>query len=163
MRATVAIVTLLVLPVGLGAKGDTVRIVVRGAGLTAPIELRDAAIADRFRVGTGPGTSPARRVEDHQPGLIVDWPRGVATPPKELRAYEVSFVTARTSPNTYVVLYAIDPVTNRGYVYIPGERDAPYRDNTHLIYRGVEGKWFYAWGAWEAIANPLIAKARNGR
>jgi hypothetical protein len=167
MRAIAAIATLLVVPIHLGAKGETVRIVIRGGGLTSPIELKEEAITARFRVGTGPGTSrgsfDTRRVEEHEPGLIVDWRRGVATPPKEFHAYEVSFVTTRTDPSTYVVLYAVDPATNRGYVYIPGELDAPYRDNTHLIYRGVEGKWFHAWEAWEAIANPLIAKAQKGR
>jgi hypothetical protein len=151
----------------LGARGETLRIVIRGEGLAAPIELTDPATLARFKVGTGPGTSvgprDGRRAEDHQPGLIVDWPSGVATPPKGVRVYEVSCVTTRTNPSTYVVLYAVDPSTNHGYVYIPGERDAPYRDNTFLIYRGVEGKWFHAWSAWEAIANPLIEKARSGR
>lgn len=137
---------------------------IRGPGLSAPIELKEAAIVERFRVGTGPGASRGPRpVEEREPGLIADWPRGSARPPRELRVYEVSFVTTRTRPSTYVVLYAVDPATNNGYVYIPGENDAPYQDNVYLIYRAVEGQWFHAWGAWEAVANPLIAKARSGR
>jgi hypothetical protein len=33
-----------------------------------------------------------------------------------------------------------------------------YRDNTWLIYRGVEGNWFYAWSEWKRVADPLIAR-----
>jgi len=76
--------------------------------------------------------------------------------------YELSFVTARKNPGTYVVRYAIDPSSERGYVYLPGKGDPGYRDNVFLIYRGVEGNWFHAWDEWEKLAHPLIEKARTG-
>lgn len=93
--------------------------------------------------------------------MIVDWSRGVVDAPKGLPIYEVSFVTTRRNPGTYVVRYAMDPSTNQGYVYLPGKSDAGYRDNVWLIYRGIEGNWFHAWSEWEKLAHPLIAKART--
>lgn len=146
---------LLIAPVWLSAKGDTVRIVIKGKPLAAPIEITDRAAVTRFDIWSGPGTS---RNAAH--GLIVDWSRGIANPPKDLRTFEISFVTTRRKRSTYVVRYAIDPSTNEGYVYLPGKTDAAYRDNVWLIYRGIEGNWFYAWSEWERLARPLIANAQ---
>lgn len=154
--ALTAIMALLIAPLQLSAKGDTVRITITGGDLAAPIEITDPAVAARFHVWSGPGTS-----SNEAQGLNVDWSRGVVEPPKGLQIYEVSFVTTRRDPGTYVVRYAIDPSTNQGYVYLPGKTDAEYRDNTWLIYRGIEGKWFHAWSEWEKLAHPLIAKART--
>jgi len=156
LSATLALLTV---PVPSQARGETIRIVIRGEALRAPIELTDVAITDRFKVGSGPGTNRVSR----EPSLIVDWARGVVEVPKGLRVYEVSFVTTRRDVGTYIVFYGIDPRTRHSYVHIPGERDPQYRDNTFLIYRGVEGHWFHAWSVWEEIANPLIAKALAGR
>src|SRR5436190_1816386 len=125
--ASTAIMGLLVAPVQLSAKGDTVRITIAGGDLTAPIEITDPSVATRFQVWSGPGTSP-----NSAQGLNVDWSRGVVEPPKGLQIYDVSFVTTRRNPGTYVVRYAIDPSTNQGYVYLPGKTDAEYRDNVWL-------------------------------
>jgi hypothetical protein len=153
--ALTAIATLMIVPIQLSARGDTVRITITGGDLTAPIEITDPAVASRFHVWSGPGTS-----SNEAQGLNVDWSQGVVEPPKGLQIYEVSFITTRRDPGTYVVRYAIDPSTNHGYVYLPGKADAGYRDNVWLIYRSVEGKWFRAWSEWEKLAHPLIAKAR---
>jgi hypothetical protein len=158
IAALVALATLLIAPVQLSAKGDTIRITITGGDLRAPIELTDPAIVSRYPVWSGPGTS-----SNEAQGLNVDWSRGVAEPPKVVQIYEVSFVTTRRDPGTYVVRYAIDPSTNQGYVYLPGKADPGYRDNVWLIYRGVEGKWFHAWSEWEKLANPLITKGRITR
>lgn len=145
---TAAVSTLLVAPVQLSAKGDTVRIVITGGDLASPIEITDAVA--RFHVWSGAGTSSNERQS-----FIVDWARGIVEPPQRLQVYEVSFVTTRQNPGTYVVRYAIDPFTNHGYVYIPDTAD-----NMWLISRGIEGNWLHAWSEWEKLANPLIAKAR---
>ena len=150
-----AIATLVMAPVRLSAKGDTVRITITGGDLVTPIELTDQALVSRYHVWSGPGTS-----SNEAQGLNVDWSRGVAAPPKGLQTYEVSFVTTRREPSAYVVRYAIDRSTNEGYVYLPGRADPGYRDNVFLIYRGVEGNWFHAWSEWERLVNPLIAKSR---
>jgi hypothetical protein len=146
----------LILAVQLSAKGDTVRIKIEGGGLAAPIEITDPEVAGRFHVWSGAGTG-----SNKGQGLIVDWSRGVAEPPKGVQIYEVSFVTTRRNPSTYVVRYIIDPTTNVGYVYIPGRMDAGYWDNVSLIFRGVEGNWLHAWDEWEKVAHPVIAKARK--
>ena len=145
----------LVLPWLVFAKGATIRIVIRGATLTTPIEISDASIVHRFNVWSGPGIGPSRDLE----GMNIDCWRGIAHPPPgTLESYIVSFVTERSNPSTYVVRYEIDPVTKQGYVYIPGKHDPAYRDNVWLIYRGIEGNWFYASKAWQALADPLIFK-----
>jgi hypothetical protein len=153
MRYAFALPILLLASAGLRAdgKGDTLRIVIKGEGLSAPIELTDRAVVSQFQVGSGPGANLGDR-----PGLIIDWPKGVADPPKGMRMFEVSFVTARSNPSTYIVQYAIDPATKRSYVFLPADCDAPYKDNVQLIYHGVEGSWYHAWSAWEKLVNPLL-------
>lgn len=154
--ALTAIAALMIAPIQLSAKGDTVRITITGGDLTARIEITDPAVASRFEIWSGPGTS-----SNEAQGLNVDWSQGVVKRPKGLQIYQVSFITKRRDSGTYVVRYAIDASTNRGYVYLPGKADAGYQDNVWLIYRGVEGNWFRAWSEWEKLAHPLIAKARN--
>lgn len=148
----------LVLPAIVSAKGDTVRITITGRDLAAPVVIVDTAVAARFHVWSGPGTS-----SNEAQGLNVDWSGGVADPPKDIELYEVSFVTTRRDRGTYVVRYGRDPSTNLGYVYLPGKADAAYRNNVWLIYRGIEGNWFHAWGEWEKLVHPLIDKARTAR
>jgi hypothetical protein len=60
-----------------------------------------------------------------------------------------------------VVSYAFDPVTGQGYVYLPGRNDKNYRLNVHTIIRRVEGKWFYSWTKWDAVAEQLIESRRR--
>ena len=160
--------TLLIAPSFLHAKGNTIRIIITGGDLAAPIEISDLAITTQFHVWAGPGTGRMvggkTLVSQDEPGLIIDWPGGIVEPPpKGLQIYNVSLVTTRTNPSTYTVRYAIDPATKNGYVYVPGKADPEYRDNTWLIYRGNEGNWFNAWSEWEKVARPLIAKNSRSR
>ena len=167
MNRLSALIALLIVPVLLSAKGDTIRITIKGGNLAAPIEITDPALITRFNVWSGPGTQPASSDGTRMPGegrgLIVDWSRGTAEPPKGAQIYEVLFETSGHNPGTYAVRYLIDPSTNQGYVYIPGKTDPSYRDNTWLIYRGIEGNWFHAWREWEAVAHPLVANAPKTR
>jgi len=154
----------LALPLVLSSKEPILRIAISGDGLTTPIAITDAAIIERFRLGEGPGTFSVTPDGEKHPsnfahGFIVDWSRGPVEPPKALQSYEVAFITA-SPERTYKVLYAIDPLSNQGYVYIPGKPDAAFTVNVSIIYRGVEGKWFHAWDQWENVARPLIARAR---
>lgn len=154
LAALTASLVLTVVPVQLSAKGKTIRITIKGGDLATPIEITDPDVTWPFQVWTGPGTS-----SNEAQGLIVDWSRGAAEPPKGLQIYEVVFHTERGDARTYLVRYVIDPSTNRGYVYLPGRTDAGYWDNVWLIYRRIEGNWFHAWSEWEKVAHPLIAKA----
>src|SRR6188474_1112393 len=134
----------LALPCILSASGDTIRIAINGHALATPIEITEGASG--FEVWS------------HEPqSLIVNWAGGAIKPPNLEPTYEVSFLTTRPrGPNTYRVLYQIDPATGTGYVYIPGK-------DTWLITRKVEGQWFHAWSEWEKTAHPLIAKARKAQ
>jgi hypothetical protein len=149
-----ALVGLLIAPAGLSAKGETLRIVISGGDLAAPVEITDSAVIVVFRIWAGPGTST-----NNPQSLNVDWSRGTVKPPEGAPVYQVSFVTTR---GPYIVRYAID-AANAGFVYLPGKTDAEYDHNVWLILRGVEGGWFHARVEWEKLANPLIAKAPKKR
>ena len=157
MALAVLLNSLLILTVStpLLAKGKTVKITIKGADLKTPVEISDPKILTNFRVWTGPGTSSADRQ-----GLIVDWSQGpVREPPQSVRRYQVSFYADPKDQIVYVVYYAFSPGAEQGYVYVPGESDEWYVLNVRSIFRGVEGKWFRAWSAWERVARPLVEKA----
>ena len=156
MALLVLLNSLLILsvPTPLLAKGKTVKITIKGANLKTPIEISDPKILANFQVWTGPGTSTA----DSQ-SLIIDWSQGPDTkPPESLRRYQVSFHTDPNEQIVYVVYYAFSPGAVQGYVYLPGDSDEWAGLNVRSIWRGVEGKWFPAWSAWERVARPLIEK-----
>jgi hypothetical protein len=149
----------LAIPARVFAKGDTVRITIKGADLKTPIEITDPKILATFNVWTGPGTSSdAPGFNSNAPGFIIDWSPGpVAEPPKGLQRYEVSFYAKLPKERLiYLVFYEYDPATKRGYVYLPGRTDEWYRLNVSTIIRGVEGRWFRAWSEWDSVARPLL-------
>ena len=77
----------------LSAKGATTKIVVTGAELDAPIELRDRELIAPFNVWSGPGTS-MNGVEGAD-GFIVDWRAGPSEPPVgDLQRFELAFFAA---------------------------------------------------------------------
>jgi hypothetical protein len=143
-------------PLPVLAKERTVKIIIKGAGLKAPIEITDPDVVAKFRVWAGRGTS-----SNDRHGLIVDWSQGPVTEAANaVRRYEVSFYTG-TPPNehlAYVVYYAFSADASPGYVYLPGDSDEWASLNVRSIFRGVEGKWFRAWSAWESVARPRIQK-----
>jgi hypothetical protein len=145
------------LPAPVLAKGDTVKITIKGGGLKEPIEIIDPQTLASFRVWTGPGTS-----SNESQGLIVDWSRGTVTKrPKGLQLYEVSFYAKLPKERlVYVAFYEYDPAAQQGYVYLPGKTDPSYDLNVRTIFHGVEGKWFRSWTAWDAVARPLIARVK---
>lgn len=156
-----AMLSFLALSISLGcasrvfAKAPTTKIIISGSDLRRPIEISDPAILTNFRVWTGPGTS-----SNDKQGLIVDWFQGPLQEPRGLRRYQVSFY-AGAVPNerlVYVVYYAFSPGADPGYVYLPGGSDEWGKLNVRSVFRGVEGKWFRAWSAWESVARPLIEK-----
>ena len=157
ITVTVLLAFLLTLTVSsrLLAKASTSKITISGADLKTPVEINDTKVLTNFNVWTGSGTNTA----DHQ-GLIIDWSRGpVREPSNSLPRYQVTFYAS--TPNEriiYVVYYVFNPIAGHGYVYLPGKSDKWYGLNTFSIFRGEEGKWFFAWSVWESVANPLIEK-----
>jgi hypothetical protein len=161
MRITIAVLLtfllILVVSAPLLAKATTTKVTISGVGLKTPIEISDPNVLANFRVWAGPGTS-----SNEGQGLIIDWSQGpVKEMPQALRRYQVSFHADPNEQIVYVVYYAFSPGAERGYVYLPGESDEWYGRNVRSIVRGVEGKWFRAWSAWERVARPLIEKAER--
>jgi hypothetical protein len=149
-------ISLLVLTPVLLGKGKTVKVVIAGDNLAKPVEISDPKTLADFQVWAGPGTS-----SNQGQAFIVDWSSGpIKKLPEGLNRYEVSFYVDGLDRVAYVVFYAFDHSTGRGYVYIPGKSDQHFQSNVRTIFRGVEGSWFHAWTVWDSVAGPLIANAR---
>ena len=159
----ITLLATLVVPAPLAAKGPTLKISIKGDGLTTPIDLTDPSIR-AFNVWEGPGTF-VNDVEQTE-GFIIDWGKGiVAERPSELQHYEVSFYANHQGERlVYVVSYEYNPSTQQGYIYLPGKVDEWYILNTLSIYRhGREGNWFLATRAWQDFVRPIIARVRSVR
>jgi hypothetical protein len=143
------------------AKGTTIRIVITGSALPAPIELSDRNVVAAFNVWSGPGTS-SNGVEGMD-GFIIDWHSGAVEPPVTgLREFEISFYADRNSADTsrpvYVVSYGFDASSGEGYVYLPGRADPRYGANVRSIFRGskYEGHWFRVSTAWHDVMRAYV-------
>ena len=162
--ATITLLMVLSIPAPLFGKGPTSKVTIKGADLTAPIEITDPKILANFPVWAGPGTNSSRGSGAHVDPywLIVDWSQGIVPePPRGLPSYEVSFYTKHADERlVYVVSYVYDPSSGHGFVYLPGKGEDWYRLNVGTILRRIEGNWFRAWSVWENIARPLIATAK---
>jgi hypothetical protein len=143
------------------AKGPTLKITIKGSDLASPVEITEERILGKFDVWAGAGVmiNGAPQTE----GFIIAWEKGpVAEPPATLPKYEVSFHVIHQGPSRYVVSYAYDPATGKGYVYLPGKGEKFNESNTFLIFRNVEGNWFFATGTWTDVAKALIERAKAG-
>ncbi len=149
------------------AKGRTVKITIKGAGVAK--EITSAAVQE-FGVWEGPGVR-LNGLEQTE-GFIIQWSQGIVTAlPTGLQNYEVSFYTgcdAWSEPNcqssepllTYIVTYAYDPTTQTGFVYLPGKRDKAFQYNSTMWHgHGYEGNWLRATRAWDDFVKALISAA----
>jgi hypothetical protein len=160
VKATcIAAFLLVFVPLLVIAKGPTLKITVKGLDLASPIEITEERILGKFAVWAGAGVTINGAPQTE--GFIVAWEKGpVAAPLATLLRYEVSFHVIHQGPSSYVVSYAYDPATGKGYVYLPGKGEKFNESNTFLIFRNVEGNWFSATGAWTDVAKPLIERAK---
>jgi hypothetical protein len=159
MLALPVMFLLLVTPVRLFAKGTTAKITIQSADLKTLIQITDRKVLANIQVWSGLGTSSSEPGFDPKaPSFIIDWSQGpTAEPPKGLPHYEISFYANMPSERLiYVVSYAFDAATGRGYVYLPGSHDKNYYLNMGTIARGVEGNWFHSWTQWDGVAKHLI-------
>src|SRR5262245_29193188 len=149
------------------AKGLTTRIEVTSAQFHAPVDITDPEILKSFNVCSVPG--PFVNGVEGIEGVISDWPLGALQDRRKgLISYEVSFyvkyvnrpASEQEDQLAYKVLYAIDPSSGAGYVYLPGKSDEPYRLNVKAIFHGREGNWFHATAAWQRAVDTLVAQAR---
>jgi hypothetical protein len=125
-RRFLLVFLLLVIPARVFAKADISKITIRGADLKTTIEITDPKTLARFNVWAGPGTSwgggksPPAWVNT----FIIDWSQIVAKHAKGLQRYQVScYAKLPNERLIYVVFYEFDPVTQRGYIYLPGRTD----------------------------------------
>jgi hypothetical protein len=165
------LVALSVASPSLFAKGNMVRIEIRGQALSRPVAIIDPKI-QAFHVWSGPGVNNVA-VENAE-GFIANWKNGtVPAPPARMPRYELSWYAAchqgavncrSTQPSiVYVVRYARDPSSGHGFVYLPGRGEPSYDLNVRSIYRGprVEGHWFRTTESWERFVDPLLAPSRR--
>jgi hypothetical protein len=152
---------LALLPAPLFAKAAITRVAIEGNQLT--VNITDRSTLAQFNIWSGPGTGANGSSSSQPQSFVVDWSKGPQVKaPQGLPDYQVSFYGVlpgqKSESLLYVVTYAFDPHTGRGYVYLPGKGDRWYGLDIGTILRGVEGKWFHAWNAWDSIAGPLIAE-----
>ncbi len=161
--AVFTLLATLILPASLSAKGNVLKITIKGAGLATPIEITDLKIGE-FTVWAGPGVS-VNGVEQTE-GFIIDWSKGVvAQLPTGLEHHEVFFYSnfrKKEGSIVYAVSYDYNPSTEQGFIYLPGRDDELFQFNKGTMWHGhgLEGNWFRATSAWENFVRPLVARAR---
>jgi len=117
-RAVLTVVTMSIVPTALFSKGETIKITIKGPGLSVPIESTDAKVRD-FQVWAGPGV----RINDLEQteGFIIDWAQGtVAQPATALSRYEVSFyVSGRVNGwSTWCPTHSIRKLDEASYIFL---------------------------------------------
>jgi hypothetical protein len=175
MRASMLFVALAWLPLMTFGKGETTRIEI-AHGKHIVLTLTGPEEAGQFTIWSGPGTSTASADgTTHTPSGerdFADWIGGPVDPPRGLEVYTVRFYCAAAgeaaresvpSHLCYGVRYAFDGAGGRGYIQIPRARDREFPDNTHSIYRGVEGSWYRAAPGWDAVVGAKLHAAREAR
>jgi hypothetical protein len=154
------------------SKAPTDKITLSREGRKA--EITDAERLEQFRFGGGPGNcnpSPhpetglpwAEGCSDPRAGWIADWISGsIPEPDTSLPRYEVTTHFGSGEKRQYVVYFVYSPITRKGYIYLPGPKEAHYWENVSLLGRGKqwEGHWFLATPAWTSAAQELIARLR---
>jgi hypothetical protein len=153
---------MLIAPAIVSAKGDLVKITIKGEGLSTPIETTSPEIGV-FNIFAGPGVR-VNGVEQTE-GFIIDWSKGkIAQTPATSQNYEVTFYEGcrtiseychTTEPSiVYKVLY-----NKEGFVYLPGKDDEAFKYNRAMWHgHSLEGNWFQATTAWKNFVTPLLAK-----
>src|SRR5260370_3597092 len=142
LLSVLILLLLLGIPAKFFVKAETSKIVIKGADLSAPIEITDPKTLANFFVWTGTGTSCTGDCSQPSPeSFIVDWSQPMADHPNGLHRYQVSFYAKMPAERLiYVVFYEYDPATGHGYVYFPRRTEGWYRLNVSTIFHGVEVK-----------------------
>ena len=163
LRSLSTLFLLCVLATSAESKGQVTRVTVDHDALSAPIEISDARLLDRFNPWAGPGAW-SEGVQQTS-GFIIDWKSGsVPAPPDNRNMFRVRFYVKHHSADpeklAYTVTYAYVPSDrNHEAVYLPGKEDPHYTVNVTSIIRGVEGSWFRPTSEWQGLIRPLIDRA----
>jgi hypothetical protein len=154
-HAAVAALLVVLSPSIASAKARTVGIDIAGPSLRSPVGIKDPRVVSEFSIWTGPGVTVNGQPVDSQDGMFINWRKGAAPErPAGLSEFTVTFHLEgrQGSRNRYTVLYAFDPSSPGGYIFLP--RSAA---NTSLIVHGEEGNWFHSSDAWETLIRPVVA------
>ena len=132
----------ILLTAGLAAKGTTVKLVVSGADLHAPIEItRDVGFANPWG-----------------DAFVHSW-IAIPTPPADRKRYAVDFYEElgnRDVKRMYVVEYSPSPF-GRGAIHLPGRGEEHYWLNVSTILRrDHDGRWFPASDEWERVVGSRV-------
>jgi hypothetical protein len=127
----------------LHAKSPTVKLTVTAPTLSHPLDITDSRVLMSSHVFAGAFLAG-----------------GSIAPDASLPRYKVAFhVELPKWMNAgvqvkYVVLYAKDSRTGRGFIYLPGRGEDGYRLNVGTIIRdGQDGTWHSAASEWAAALN----------
>jgi hypothetical protein len=157
---------LLTVPTLAWSKGQTIKIVIAGDNLTAPIEITDPEVLSQFSIWNGPGVGKRDPLEkpdlsayvepEGSVGRFIDWPNGYVTErPRQLQRLEVTFFVGvpREPGNTrkFIFAYEIDWKNERGFIFLPMWKN-------DLIWHGVELNWLYAHSRWNEAIMPIVAQ-----
>jgi hypothetical protein len=138
----------LVLTTNLVAKGPTIRLEITGGGLATPITVTDVSVLSDSNVFGGTFLGPIASSSSIKPG----WPKYVVSFFVELPTWMHEGVQKK-----YVVYYAKDPKTGRGFVYLPAPGEEWYDLNVSTILRnGLEGNWLDASVGWSKSLNTYL-------
>lgn len=143
-QSFLVVATVFALVANLAAKGPTVRLVITGGGLAKPLIITDPAVLADSNVFGGTFLGPIASVSS----IDSTWPKYIVSFFVELPAWMRQGVQMK-----YVVVYARNPQTGEGFVYLPAPGEEWYRLNASTILRnGLEGNWLHASKVW---AKPL--------
>jgi hypothetical protein len=125
------------------AKGTTVKLLVSGGGLAAPIEItgKDVAFANPWG-----------------DAFVRAW-TSIPPPPADRALHQVSFYEELGSGDVKM-MYIVDYKRNGGAggaIHLPGHGDQRYRLNVSTILRdGQDGQWFPASDEWERVVGSRL-------
>ena len=129
--------------VSVAAKGKTVKLVISGGTLAAPVEI------------AGKDVEFANPWGDQ---VVHQW-RSIPAPPGDGGRYKISFyeeLPNRDVKMMYVVEYVPSP-SGRGAIHLPGRGEQHYWLNVRTILRsGQDGYWFPASDEWERIVGSRL-------
>ena len=164
--AIVLCISLLTFPSLAWSKGQTIKIVIEGDNLIAPIEITDPEVVGQFSIWNGPGVGMRDPLEEPdlsvyvEPegavGHFIDWPKGFANShPRHLQRLQVTFfVGVPRQPGKsrkFVFAYEIDWDNEDGYIFLPMWKN-------DLIWYGVELNWLHAHKRWNETIMPIVAQ-----
>jgi len=141
VRRVLLIACLVSAPIGLEAKGTTVKLTLTGPGLAAPVEIVEPAILHGSNVWEGSflgetlDAPPPGATATHTLTFEVQTPEWMRQPPRTM----------------YTVLLARDAKSGGLLLYLPGRGEPGYRVNVSSMLRDTQdGHWHRPSASWAA-------------